>query len=217
MNIKNKKILILMITAILSIIAMPNRAHAGLQANKGGTSLVNVNADTFFKEIRKMETEYGTLGKKAILDTTTNLDSTANGIDCHMILNTEYGAAGILAYSEYGKIPNSAKETTTGNASGIYQLGYGKYEFVAGIYLSTNLDVKAIEKADSRYYNNYTQKIPIVGDGMGILGNTASFPPSPSSCLVRGNSGVLKSNYTGYNRGDSQTGSRAAVVCGTGL
>ena len=33
MNIKSKKILIIMIAAILSIITMPNRAHAGLQAN----------------------------------------------------------------------------------------------------------------------------------------------------------------------------------------
>ena len=100
MNIKKQKI-IMVIIAILSIIVMPNMSQAGLQANKGGTRLTNITSNNFFIAIRKMETQYGTLGKNAILDTTTYLDSTKNGIDSHMILNTEYGTIAILAKSKY--------------------------------------------------------------------------------------------------------------------
>lgn len=216
MNIKSKKILIIMIAAILSIIAMPNRAHAGLQANKGGTSLVNLNANTFFKEIRKMETQYGTLGKNAILDTTTYLDSTKNGIDCHMALNTEFGTAGILAYSEYGYVPTNSKDTTTGNASGIYQLGYGKQEYVAGIYSSTNSYTNIIGKADGRYYNKYDSSTSIPGDGMGKLGFSASYPNSSDPIIGRSNNGVLNSSIDSGNS-RSFDGCRAVVVCGAGL
>ena len=204
MNIKSKKILIIiMIAAILSIIAMPNRAHAGLQANKGGTSLVNTTANNFFIAIRKMETQYGTLGKNAILDTTTYLDSTENGIDCHMALNTEFGTAGILAYSEYGTIPTKSNDTTTGNASGIYQLGYGRNEYVAGIYSSTNYSTKIIGNADSRYYNKYASSTSIQGDGMGKLGFGAFYPCVNTLPIIeRSGQGTLYSyTYDGSNNG----------------
>ncbi len=216
MNIKIKKLLIIMIAAILSIIAMPNRAHAGLQANKGGTSLTNVTANGFFVSIRRMESQYGTLGKNAVFDKTTYVDSTGNGIDSHMALNTEFGTAGILAYSEYGTIPTSSNDTTTGNASGIYQLGYGKYEFVAGIYSSTNSYTDIIGKANGRYYNKYASNKSIPGDGMGKLGFSANYPYSLVEIISRSNNGAL---YSGVDKGKngSDTGSRAVVVCGTGL
>ena len=217
MNIKSKKILIIMIAAILSVIAMPNRAHAGLQANKGGTSLVNVTANGFFVSIRRMESQYGTLGKSAVFDQTTYVDSTGNGIDSHMALNTEFGTAGILAYSEYGIIPTKSNDTTTGNASGIYQLGYENAENVAGIYSSTNSDTNIIGKADARYYNKYASNTSIPGDGMGKLGFSASYPSSNTYPIIeRSGSGVFySSNRAGS--GNSNKGSRAVVVCGEGL
>ena len=217
MNIKSKKILIIMIAAMLSIIAMPNRAHAGLQANKGGTSLVNVTANGFFVSMRRMESQYGTLGKSAVFDQTTYVDSTGNGIDSHMALNTEFGTAGILAYSEYGTIPTKSNDTTTGNASGIYQLGYENAENVAGIYSSTNSDTNIIGKADARYYNKYASNTSIPGDGMGKLGFSASYPSSNTYPIIeRSGSGVFySSNRAGS--GNSNKGSRAVVVCGEGL
>lgn len=217
MNIKSKKILIIMIAAILSIIAMPNRAHAGLQANKGGKSLVNVTANGFFVSMRRMESQYGTLGKSAVFDQTTYVDSTGNGIDSHMALNTEFGTAGILAYSEYGTIPTNSKDTTTGNASGIYQLGYSNYEYVAGIYSSTNSVTNIIGKADGRYYNKYASSTSIPGDGMGKLGFSAVYPNySSSPIIIRSNGGILYSNPDNGNS-NSYSGSRAVVVCGAGL
>lgn len=216
MNIKSKKILIIMIAAMLSIIAMPNRAHAGLQANKGGTSLVNVTANGFFVSMRRMESQYGTLGKSAVFDQTTYVDSTGNGIDSHMALNTEFGTAGILAYSEYGTIPTNSNDTTTGNASGIYQLGYSNYEYVAGIYSSTNRDTNIIGKADARYYNKYASNTSIPGDGMGKLGFSATYPISSLPIIRRSSDGVLRSSmHDGSSY--SYDGSRAVVVCGAGL
>ena len=77
-NIKSKKIMSMMIIAVLVIIGAPHLSQAGLQANKGGSTLTHVKANDLFIEIRKMETQYGTLGKNAILDTTTYIDSVEN-------------------------------------------------------------------------------------------------------------------------------------------
>lgn len=215
MKNKVKNILILMAIAIISIIAMPNKSNAGLQANKGGTSLANTTANDFFKAIRRMEAQYGTLGKNAQLND-KYVDTSANGIDCHMALNTEFGTAGILSYSRYGSIPTSSSDTTTGNASGIYQLGYGKFEYVAGIGTSIRTEMNVIANADSRYYNKYTVNTGIAGDGMGKFGNARSWPSSSSPVLVRSNTGVLYSSiFAGET--SSNIGSRAVVVCGAGL
>lgn len=216
MNIKIRNILIISIIAIMGIIVMPNKANAGLQANKGGTSMVNVYANTFFEAIRRMETQNGTLGKTVTFDD-KYLDTTGNGIDCHMALNTEFGTAGILSYSKYGTVPTSANDTTTGNESGIKQLGYGYYEYVAGIYSTPNSKyMNVIVNADARYYNKYESNTSKAGDGMEKFGYVASYPSSYNSIIRRSYSSVLSSdNFNGIN--NSSNGSRAVVVCGAGL
>ena len=151
-----------------------------------------------------------------MFDQTTYVDSTGNGIDSHMALNTEFGTAGILAYSEYGTIPTNSKDTTTGNASGIYQLGYGKYEYVAGIYSSTNSDTNIIEKADGRYYNKYASSTSIPGDGMEILGFRSSYPKYSGRPIIRRGSSTGGIDPANGNS-SSYDGCRAVVVCGAGL
>ena len=215
MNMKVRNILIISIIAIMGIIVMPNKVNAGLQANKGGKSLVSTTANDFFKTIRRMETQYGTLGKNAQLND-KYVDTTGNGIDCHMALNTEFGTAGILSYSRYGAVPTNSNDSTTGNESGIKQLGYGNYEYVAGIYSSSNSYMNVIFNADARYYNKYESNTSKAGDGMGKFGTSAYYPSSSSPILVRSSSGVLySSNSNGVN--SSNYGSRAVVVCGAGL
>lgn len=216
MNIKIRNILIISIIAIMGIIVMPNKANAGLQANKGGTSLVTTTANDFFKTIRRMETQYGTLGKNAQIND-KYVDTTGNGIDCHMALNTEVGTAGILSYSRYGAVPTSANDSTTGNESGIKQLGFGKYEYVAGIYSTSNSSyMNVMFNADARYYNKYESNTSKAGDGMGKFGYTARYPSSTYPIIFRNVRGVLSSQCT---NGDcsSDIGSRAVVVCGAGL
>ena len=216
MNIKVKNVLIISIIAIIAIIVMPNKANAGLQANKGGTSLVNAQANDFFKAIRRMETPYGTLGKNAQIND-KYVDTTGNGIDCHMALNTEVGTAGILSYSRYGAVPTSANDSTTGNESGIMQLGYGKYEFVAGISSTPNSSfMNVILNADARYYNKYERSTSKAGDGMGKFGKASNYPYSAFPIIVRSNSGVLGSSASSGNF-SSDLASRAVVVCGAGL
>ena len=230
MNIKKQKI-IMVIIAILSIIVMPNMSQAGLQANKGGTRLTNITSNNFFIAIRKMETQYGTLGKNAILDTTTYIDSVENGIDSHMILNTEYGTIAILAKSKYGQDSSSSNDTTTGHESGVFRLGgYGSgystvYENVAGIYTSTNEYTNIIGNADARYYNKYDSEISKPGDAMGIFTRWKNYPSSSNPILRRGTWFDMCNSEADEGRGEfyiagtgsRNVGTRAVVVCGTGL
>ena len=216
MSIKVRNILIISIIAIMGIIAMPNKANAGLQANKGETSLTNTTPNNYFKAIRRMETQNGTLGKTVTFDD-KYVDTTGNGIDCHMALSTEFGTAGILSYSKYGTITTSTNDTTTGNESGIKQLGHGNYEYVAGIYSSSsNNSMNIIFNADSRYYNKYESNTSKAGDGIGKFGVGAAYPSSSDPIIYRSYYGVLftsnntRNTYSGYT-------SRAVVVCGEGL
>ena len=221
MNIKSKKIMSMMIIAVLVIIGAPHLSQAGLQANKGGTRLTNITSNNFFIAIRKMETQYGTLGKNAILDTTTYIDSVENGIDSHMILNTEFGTIGILAYSEYGNKPNSTDNSTTKNESGVYNLING-YKAVSGIFSSTNNYTNIIGNADSRYYNKYAYSTSIAGDGMGIFGQSATYPTAQYPTFIRkGIFGADSDNWGGYGSGvgcgSSNISTYAVVVCGTDI
>lgn len=221
MNIKSKKIMSMMIIAVLVIIGAPHLSQAGLQANKGGSTLTHVKANDLFIEIRKMETQYGTLGKNAILDTTTYIDSVENGIDSHMILNTEFGTIGILAYSEYGNKPNSTDNSTTKNESGVYNLING-YKAVSGIFSSTNNYTNIIGNADSRYYNKYAYSTSIAGDGMGIFGQSATYPTAQYPTFIRkGIFGADSDNWGGYGSGvgcgSSNISTYAVVVCGTDI
>ena len=210
MNIKNKKILIILIMAILTAMALPSRVNAGLQANKGGTSLVNTTAGSFFEGIRRMEMQNGTLGKSAVLDD-KYLDTTNNGIDCHMELNTEYGTAVILAYSVYGNKPTKENDTTTGNASGIKEIVGTNTEYVA-VGGTSSYTISKILNADSRYKNKATET---KGDAAGILGfSWNGYAGYTFPTIVRGgvNGALYISNSNGY--ASLNVTSRAVVVCG---
>ena len=78
MNIKSKKLLVVFAVVLIATVIAPIRSNAGLQANKGGTSLTYTTASQFFDGMRKMETKYGTLGKEAVLND-KYLDTTNNG------------------------------------------------------------------------------------------------------------------------------------------
>lgn len=222
MSLNYRKFLVIMVTAIILIVAVPNRAHAGLQANKGGKALTNVSANSFFTSIRRMEEQNGTLGKRASLDN-KYVDTTGNGIDSHMALNTEFGTVAILSTSEYGFKLTKENDSTTGNESGIYQLRYGKFEYVAGISGSSNVsdlnedtNINEIAKADARYYNDYSSsKLGKKGD----LYNKFDFPmwfPNGKMVLLRSGSDSYYT-YSPIGGGSSDRSSRAVVVCGQGL
>ena len=148
-----------------------------------------------------------------------------------MILNTEYGTIAILAKSKYGQDSSSSNDTTTGNESGVFRLGgYGSgystvYENVAGIYTSTNEYTNIIGNADARYYNKYDSEISKPGDAMGIFTRWKNYPSSSNPILRRGTWFDMCNSEADEGRGEfyiagtgsRNVGTRAVVVCGTGL
>lgn len=221
MNIKSKKLLVVFAVALIATVIAPIRSNAGLQANKGGTSLTYTTASQFFDGMRKMEIQYGTLGKNAVLDD-KYLDTTNNGIDVHMALNTEWGTVALLTDSAFGVGKGVlGTSTSTGNESGICGLGNGVTEFVAGLRKNATpvSEIKNICNADSRYCNMYASENEIkIGDALECKWGSGS--SSGFTMYGRKTRYDKKSifNYIKFNGGkDSNCTSRAVVVCGENL
>lgn len=198
-----------------------------LQASSS-TNAYTASAGDMWTAIREMET--GTLGN-------------TSGLDCHMEKRTEFGAAALLAISAYGagstQFAGSSKSiSSTGNASGIYQLAAGNYEYNAACYYNPSDAAKtsmgalwtaggAQEKYLNLYYdnsletyiaNNNGEHGMYKGDALfarGFLGSGNAYWVSASYPVFgRHTSGLFScSNATGANSGAS----RAVVVCGAGL
>ncbi len=217
---KIKKSAIVFTVGILTAFMLTGKVSATVQSRPGVTSLRNTIANDFFVKIRQMEVEGGTLGKKAQLDSITYLDSSNNGVDVHMAKNTEWGAAAMLAASPYGSAPSGNSDaSTTGNATGIYQMADGSFEYVAGIYNTTNTYMSKLKNADSRYVDIYTGEVAKRGDATLETKNwknssNANFVTSGSPVLERGSSALF--GYDNSN-GSSSSSSRAVLCVGSGL
>ncbi len=227
------KILVIM---VLAVMAMPLTSNAGFQANKGGTSYKTsgtIYANDLFEGIRNMETTGGTLGLNAKLQETTYLDTTNNGLDCHMAKNTEWGTAAMLSASIYGTAPEGiSDDSTTGNDSGIFQMARG-FELVAGIKNATNDYMGKIRNADARYYDLYETKVSKAGDATTETvgwkkGQGGSYPPEHAEMFVRDCAGLFGfGTHHGNTEGEycydysanhfNYASARAVVVCGYGL
>ena len=220
MKIKNSTIVFTV--GILTAFMLTGKVSAAVQSRPGVTSLKNTTANDFFVKIRQMEVEGGTLGKKAQLDSTTYLDSSNNGIDVHMAKNTEWGAAAMLAASPYGSAPSGRSDaSTTGNATGIFQMADGTYEYVAGIYNTSNDYMSKLKNADSRYVNIYTGEVAKRGDATL---ETKNWKSSSRANFVNSSYPIFTRSYSalfGYNNDDgnsiSYISSRAVMCVGSGL
>lgn len=226
---KFKKVISSIGIGLATYIMLTGTAHANVQSRPDNTRLTRKTAGQFFTLIRKMETEGGPMGLSATIDDSGNETSSSNNIDAHMIKNTEWGAAVMLMDSAYGSKTSgeSSTATTTGNASGVYQMFSG-YEYVAGIYstsTSYTSNWSTIKNAPAKYWNDYQSGNSITGDatkethrwkGASYAGFvSASFP-----VFKRGPSGAFSYYCSDYvNGGDagSYFGSRAVVVCGAGF
>lgn len=104
-----------------------------LQANPNTHNVYRTKAvDECDKYFREMEGPGGAMGLNESLN--ADLTSTkSNGIDGHMMKNTEYGAIAILSASGYGNPSNEQRiTTTTGNNTGIMMTTRKDYaEYVA--------------------------------------------------------------------------------------
>ena len=215
------KKLFLSIIVVLAILFMHKNVYAvGGQASST-SSLYSKTVSYFFELIRAMETPTGTLGKSSNINTSTYVDSSGNGIDCHLEKNTEYGTITLLAASEYGNTTSTDSASTGLGASGVFQMNNGRYEYVANTYSSTeggdpttNSYNGALTRADSRYVNKYFGSThSITGDGL----IDTDWLNTSAPVFVRGDSGLFGDLYNGVGRDDSSNSARAVVVCGSGL
>ena len=228
-KLKNKVIAILLISAIITLFNA-NISNAVVESRPDSASLVSKTASEFFALIRQMETSGGPMGLNATVDEQGNETSSSNNIDVHMIKNTEYGTAGMLAASVYGSKSSRgySNGTTTGNATGIYQMGTGsdgdKKEYMAAILgTASNSYITNIKNAPQKYWDNYTElKVSKTGDGtLEIPWGTTNWVTSSSTVFYRGNDyyyyyGVFHTDSYGGVR-SSNYSSRAVVVSGVGL
>ena len=229
-NFKKGKILLIAIIAT-SFISISSNVKAAMQSRPNVSSKINTSAMYLFEEIRKMETEGGAIGKNAILDSTTFLDSTKNGVDVHMAKNTEWGTAAMLAASSYGQAGSgtitydtekTSGSATTGNATGIYQMADARFEFVSGIRENnTNSSISNINNADERYKDIYPANSTKPGDATketlkwkGAFYNTTNLTNN-SPIYIRSYSALFGIYID--NSGSIDITSRAVLVLGAGL
>lgn len=125
------------------------------------------------------------------------------GLNVHLQRNTEYGAMLILGISDYGKQASGVNynslftetsnglATTTGNVSGVYQVG--QKEFVAAGQPTTTQSyyLNSIPKYNRDEYSKTSSTVKR-GDAMGLFGGTIG--PSNSSWLRE----TTRSSYTAY-------------------
>lgn len=222
-----KKILLIPISAIILGTMFTTTVQAALQSRPGVKSLTSKEANYFFEEIRKMEAEGGTLGKNANIDMSENgsyLDSSNNGLDVHMAKNTEWGTAAMLSASAYGEAPTGRSDaSTTGNATGIYQMADGTSEYVTGIYNTSNQYMSKIKVADARYRDEYTGSstgFAKAGDATKLVkwkgASNSSFVYSGNPVFGRSVNALFGYYYYAGNS-YSDKGSRAVCVLGGGL
>lgn len=231
-----KIVLVAFIIVATSIILLPTKVNAALQANGGTPASYIINS--WLLAIRQMQTTGGALG---LTDTINgNLTSGNTNLDIHMEKNTEYGAMAILSASSYGmgSTPIKSGETTTGNATGIKiminseRVSAGDNSL--GAFSTGSVYVPNFRNALGRYKNIYTENkyVEKVGDGIatvgawhGASGNKWIDNKYPSG-LLRARSGSLFSYYGygsmgGSDYGESYYGkknpTRAVVVVGSGI
>ena len=241
----HKKIIAMFLVAILLIFNLTINSHANVQSVSNGTGrgLVDKTSSQFFALIRQMESSTGPMGLNAEIDSSTGAEtSQSNGIDVHMIKNTEWGAVTLLMDSDFGaKAAGTGKSlaedvrSTTGNATGVYEM-YSGWEYVAGVYENMTSETyranlyNAIHNGanlkPSKYVNAYSNPTDVYtdysgqkpGDATGETArwksaSTANFVASDSPVFIRGLSGAfLFERHIGI--GSSYLSSRATVVCG---
>ena len=223
------KILLLIILVFACIMLIPGKAQAGLQANRTTSTLTTKTASEFFELIRTMET--GTLGKASV--------GAADGIDCHMAKNTEWGTIALLgACIDFGAGASNIKntttfadnESTTGNKSGVYQMVGNKIDYTAHYLVGAtrfvdNL-VSAVNSGNGKYVDVYQGTAAsdyIDGDALNLTNvNTSwgvNYPVLQRSWDTLFDNGKYESNNTWYTGGAAhwRASSRAIVVNGSGL
>ena len=260
-----KKILVSFLILMVVTLIVPMFSQAAYQVRPNFNPLVNTTAPDFFYNIRLMETSEGPMGLNMSKDNIYT-GGDGNGIDVHMMKNTEWGAAAMLAISGYGAGSQASVNSsgyTTGNYTGIYGMGNnGNWEYMSTLVTkdgttvdTTSSYAKALvdKNISSKYYDlydvknltsynqydafyarNYSGATDYAGTknfhGDAIFETISLFTTTyPSGTryyvyasfpfFLRGysSSGGVLSSSNGSWSATSSIGSRAVVVCGSGL
>ena len=240
-----RKFYVILFIFLVAILALTIKSEAAYQSRPNFSALVNTTSNDFFKNIRMMESADGPMGLSATFETSSTEvkeTSSSNNIDVHMIKNSEWGAAVLLASSGYGAgSDDNAGTWTTGpnNYTGIYGMGNGNWEYTASFCKQGGSTVTGASSYNSilhhyqgsKYVDQYVNKnnqatadydtfTVIKGDAvidvMGLHSGNGGLGTSDIPVFVRGNYGVFA--FSRYN-GDSYSNitSRAVAVCGAGL
>ena len=240
-----RKIYFTLFIFFVAIIAFTINSEAAYQSRPNFSSLVNTTTNSFFENIRKMESADGPMGLNAeftVSDTEVKETSASNNIDVHMIKNSEWGAAVLLASSGYGAgRDDDAGTWTTGpnNYTGIYGMGNSNWEYTASYCQkggstttgSTNYRSLLHSYQGTKYVDQYVNKnnqatadydsfTVIKGDAiidvMNLHSGSKNLVTSDVPVFIRGYNGVFA---FGGSHGNSYSGvtSRAVAVCGAGL
>ena len=228
---KSKKIVSILILIVI-LLGFSTISNAALES-KAGQSSWKEYANSVFVNVREMEKSGGTLGQNAVIDETTYLDSSKNGIDVHMALATEWGGVAILAVSDYGNFNTNSTVSdagtnvaaTTGNITGVFQMADDRAEYVAGLLKnSSNNDTSVIYSADSRYRNEYTTTASEYHKGDAIYQTEGWYNSNDHAYVTSGEPLFCRYKYQlfGFRRTsgwwyDGVGGCRAVVTCGENL
>ena len=161
-NGKIKCNIFLIVLLLISIIFLPVKSYAALQAN--GASTASYTIDNWMLKVRQMEVIGGTLGKSETINTNSTdgnrllATSTSNGLDCHMEKNSEYGALVLLSASAYGN-PGKIEtgDTTTGNCTGVV-INLNNEIVSAGTVTASANYYNAHDRYKDIYYESYSPK-----------------------------------------------------------
>ncbi len=240
-----RKFYVILFIFLVAILALTINSEAAYQSRPNFSALVNTTSNDFFKNIRMMESTDGPMGLSATFETSSTEvkeTSSSNNIDVHMIKNSEWGAAVLLASSGYGAgSDNNAGTWTTGpnNYTGIYGMGNGNWEYTASFCKQGGSNVTGAASYNSilhhyqgtKYVDQYVNKnnqatadydtfTVIKGDAvidvMGLHSGYKSLVTSDNPVFKRGYNGVF-AFYRDSGYGGGYSTSRAVAVCGAGL
>ncbi len=227
-----RKIILTTIIGIATMLAITTKVQANLQSKPGAPAL-NATVSDFFIKSRNMEGPNESFGLSATINQDTGAESASNGIDVHMVKNTEYGAAIILGSSAYGGITSStaadqqvSPNTLTGNNTGMIMNESTRWTYTAS-YITGGMNsyVTKMIASSQRYWNSYAGTTPAThykkGDattemtGWRNAGNATWSRPS-AGVFGRGVSGVF-SFYPDFGNAHSHFGSRVVAVVSPGI
>ena len=240
-----RKFYVILFIFLVAILALTINSEAAYQSRPNFSALVNTTSNDFFKNIRMMESADGPMGLSATFETSSTEvkeTSSSNNIDVHMIKNSEWGAAVLLASSGYGAgSDNNAGTWTTGpnNYTGIYGMGNGNWEYTASFCKQGGSNVTGAASYNSilhhyqgtKYVDQYVNKnnqatadydtfTVIKGDAvidvMGLHSGNKNLVTSGYPVFLRGSYGVFAFDR-GSGHGYGSSTSRAVAVCGAGL